>query len=416
MNETPHRILVADDERMVLEAYRHVLSFDHGFGSSDGVEALGAELFGAAAGPQRPPELDVTLCRQGDEAVAAVRRSLEEGTPFAVALLDVRMPPGIDGIQAARQIRALDDGVNIVIATAFSDIDLREIAQQIPPPDKLFHLAKPFQAPELQQLILALTARWRNDVRLMKEIAGLRRRIRTLEAEVEAKPMADRGRPPDVEGKHGILAVVGRELRRPVRVLRDLGRSLGAVTIGGQTGSGERVAEVIREQTDRLEALLDDLDTVVAPLDRKSSPDRAIVPAETVAAAIAATGVGVRTDVKGISDMPNIHGDARRIEDILIILLSWVLRRSPPQTVIRVTGDRDPVRGVLLSVGIGPDMAGEGAATRATLPDGAADDRDPVSDLVLADHLARLYEGRIETVDDPPTASLILPLHRIVTG
>ncbi|GAA3269177.1 hypothetical protein GCM10020258_41510 [Sphingomonas yabuuchiae] len=65
--------------------------------------------------------LDRHHCHQGLEAVAAVERAQAEGSPFAVAFIDIRMPPGIDGRETARRIRALDPDIHIVIVTGYSD-------------------------------------------------------------------------------------------------------------------------------------------------------------------------------------------------------------------------------------------------------------------------------------------------------
>ena len=70
---------------------------------------------------------------QGEAAIEAVRTAVAAGTPFAIVFLDVRMPPGIDGIQAAKKIRALDPNVNIVIVTASMGSELNNLDTEIPP-------------------------------------------------------------------------------------------------------------------------------------------------------------------------------------------------------------------------------------------------------------------------------------------
>ena len=91
-------------------------------------------------------------CRRGGRACAP-------GNAFAVAFLDVRMPPGTDGVNAAERIRAVDP-VNIVFVTGFSDISPEEIGRRVPPLDKLLYCQKPFHANELRQIACALSAKW----------------------------------------------------------------------------------------------------------------------------------------------------------------------------------------------------------------------------------------------------------------
>ena len=73
-------------------------------------------------------------------------RAVRDGRRFAVAFIDVRMPPGIDGRETARRIRAIDPDVQIVIVTGYSDFSPAQIARVAGPPDRLFYIAKPFTA------------------------------------------------------------------------------------------------------------------------------------------------------------------------------------------------------------------------------------------------------------------------------
>jgi diguanylate cyclase (GGDEF)-like protein len=85
-----------------------------------------------------------------------VRTRLAAGQRFDVVFLDMRMPPGHDGAWAASAIRALDPEVDIVIVTAYSDVDPGALSSRIPPAEKLFYLQKPFHAHEVRQLAVAL--------------------------------------------------------------------------------------------------------------------------------------------------------------------------------------------------------------------------------------------------------------------
>ena len=92
------------------------------------------------------------LCRCGEEAVEAVRKAVEAGSPYEVAFLDVRMPPGIDGVKAAERIRAIDPDISIVMVTGYSDVPVEEIAERVKPAGKLLVCQKPLQASEILQL------------------------------------------------------------------------------------------------------------------------------------------------------------------------------------------------------------------------------------------------------------------------
>ena len=88
--------------------------------------------------------------------------------PFAVVFLDMRMPPGPDGVWAATQIREIDPAVEIVICTAYSDVDPCEIGGMVPPEDKLSYLQKPFHPHEIRQMTIALGSKWRAERRIVR--------------------------------------------------------------------------------------------------------------------------------------------------------------------------------------------------------------------------------------------------------
>ncbi len=158
------RILVADDEQSILDEYAAILAHPKAADERRSRLAdLEAELFGPVEKEEeqpRHPEFSLCLCRQADEAVHAVEESIRDGRPFAIAFLDVRMPPGPDGVNAAERIRKLDDEINIVFVTGFSDISPEEIRTRVPPLDKLLYCQKPFHAGELRQVAYALSAKW----------------------------------------------------------------------------------------------------------------------------------------------------------------------------------------------------------------------------------------------------------------
>jgi diguanylate cyclase (GGDEF)-like protein len=182
INDAAARILVVDDEPAMLDSYRR--SFTP-LRSEDGaaLEAMAAELFGedATEAPEAAPDFALTYHNQGLDAVAEVERALAAGEPYAVAFIDVRMPPGIDGRETAKRIRALDPAVNIVIVTGYSDFAPLEIAKVAGPADKIFYVAKPFEVAEIVQTATALAARWQVDRELAATRAQLADQIVLLE-------------------------------------------------------------------------------------------------------------------------------------------------------------------------------------------------------------------------------------------
>ena len=124
-DDSPIRILVADDESRILDEYVHVLAGTGTSGHAAGaLSDLEAELFGRSEPERNGAKYELCLCRQANEAVAKVDEAVRDGRPFAIAFLDVRMPPGADGVVAAERIRKLDHQINIVFVTGYSDMPL----------------------------------------------------------------------------------------------------------------------------------------------------------------------------------------------------------------------------------------------------------------------------------------------------
>ncbi|MDH3669570.1 MAG: EAL domain-containing protein [Gammaproteobacteria bacterium] len=166
---SPLRVLIADDEAVIRESYRDILAPNSSkTPAGDKFGAMKAQLFGADTQPAERPQIEVVCCEQAEQAVDAVVQALAAGQPFAVAFLDIRMPPGKDGVWAAEQIRALDPDIEIVIVTAYSDVDPQEIAARVPPVDKLLYLQKPFHPHEVRQCVSSLGAKWRGAQSLRK--------------------------------------------------------------------------------------------------------------------------------------------------------------------------------------------------------------------------------------------------------
>ena len=179
------RILIVDDEPAMHDSYARSFAPQRG-DSEDALDAMAADLFGdddAGDGPARDEatQFALTHMHQGLDAVAAVEAAIAAGTPYAVAFIDIRMPPGIDGRETAMRIRALDPEINLVIVTGFSDFSPIEISKVAGPADKIFYIAKPFEVAEIVQTATALAKRWENDRELATARAMLSRQVVQLQ-------------------------------------------------------------------------------------------------------------------------------------------------------------------------------------------------------------------------------------------
>jgi diguanylate cyclase (GGDEF)-like protein len=175
------RILIVDDEPAMHDSYRRC--FAPAGGSDAGtLSDMAAELFGDDDATAEAATFDFVHVNQGLDAVAEVEAATAQGAPFAVAFIDIRMPPGIDGKETAARIRALDPDINLVIVTGYSDFSPIEISKAAGPADKIFYIAKPFEVAEVVQTATALTHRWQVDRELAEAIEKLKEQAVELAA------------------------------------------------------------------------------------------------------------------------------------------------------------------------------------------------------------------------------------------
>jgi len=151
------RVLIADDDEHILECYRQAFGEAEVTDYMKALDSLEAELFDPATDLAAAPDFDVVSCSQGADAITLAKEAANDGQPFDVVILDVRMPPGIDGVEAGTQIRKLDPDIEIIFVTGFSDVPLAELERRIPPPMKLHYFNKPISFMKLAEDVASIT-------------------------------------------------------------------------------------------------------------------------------------------------------------------------------------------------------------------------------------------------------------------
>ena len=177
------RVLVIDDNQAIHEDFRKVLCT-----AVDGQAALDmleAQLLGSSAAVAAP-QFDVESATQGEEGVRMAMLAVSAGRPYALAFVDMRMPPGWDGLRTIEELWRVDPAIQVVICSAHSDYEWNEVMARLNHSDKLLVLRKPFEPIEVQQCASALCQKWQNERMIRNHVASLEKvvavRTRGLEA------------------------------------------------------------------------------------------------------------------------------------------------------------------------------------------------------------------------------------------
>ena len=153
----PHRILVVDDNGAIHDDFRKILCGDT---SGDDFDEENAAFFGTASPTPDKIHFDLDFAFQGLEALELVAAAREAGRRYSVVFMDVRMPPGLDGIETTARLWEIDPDLQVVICTAYSDQSLEEIVERLGTSDRLDFLKKPFEVVDVVRCARELTARW----------------------------------------------------------------------------------------------------------------------------------------------------------------------------------------------------------------------------------------------------------------
>jgi len=163
-NNKRFRILAVDDDATILDLYKRILS------------------------PENPlptlPAFEVICCTQGDEAVDAVKKSIEDDAPYAVVFLDLNMPPGPDGHWTADEIQKLDPGINIIMVTGYRSTESGGLQTLANFSDKLLYLQKPFYRQEIIQFSTTLSTKWQAERQLLELHSELENLVEKRTAEL----------------------------------------------------------------------------------------------------------------------------------------------------------------------------------------------------------------------------------------
>ncbi len=160
------RVLIIDDNRDIHADFGKILRVAGAENAA--LAALEDALFGTETPALVQDGFELFSAYQGRDGFEMVQRAESDGRPFALAFVDVRMPPGWDGVETIRHIWQVSKNLQIIICTAFSDYSWEEITGILGEPGNLCMIHKPFDPAAVKELAVKLTGQWS----AQQEVAG----------------------------------------------------------------------------------------------------------------------------------------------------------------------------------------------------------------------------------------------------
>ncbi|MBW8782529.1 MAG: hybrid sensor histidine kinase/response regulator [Verrucomicrobia bacterium] len=275
MTSANRRILIADDLPAIHDDYKKILNPKGlALDTMAGMEEFAPHL-ATQNSPQRPP-FQIETVVQGEDAIQSVTRARAEGRPFAMVFLDVRMPPGIDGVETAERLRAIDPSLQVVLCTAYADYSFADISRRFRDSDGLLILKKPFDPVEVQQLAHALCHKWMLSEENRALMANLEARVQQRTNELEQAKGELEVALVKAESasrtKSDFLRCVSHELNTPLNGI------LGAASVIELSADAElaEMGRIVLESSERLNRLFSRI-LLYLQIDRQPSAEQHLI-------------------------------------------------------------------------------------------------------------------------------------------
>ena len=420
--EQKRRVLLIDDNRSLHEDFIKVLSA--GSDLSSDLEADEAFLFGKpkAEGPSVTFEIDSAY--QGEEGVEKVRQAQIDGRPYAMAFVDMRMPPGWDGVVTTRKIWEIDPDIQIVICTAYSDYSWKDMLDAIGAGDRMVVLKKPFEPIEAFQLAKMLTEKWWLQQLAKQKVDDLEKMVAGRTQELQASNDELLQRSEEIQYFYHTLA---HELKTPLTSAKEFVSIVAEGLAGELNETQTEYLEIARDNCSHLAIYINDLldmtrlDTGKLSLRRESVVLSKLIGRVQTMMQLEATKKKIRLSSDLDTGVSELMIDKSRIMQVLINLYNNALKFTPEGGSILVRLFRNPRKPDRVEVSVTDSGCGIDKAQLKYLfrryyqvdPTGPKELEGFGLGLYLCKELMDLHGGEIHVVSEPgkgSTFTLSLPV------
>ena len=239
------RVLVVDDNVAIHADYAKILAplmpmADPDALARPALERPASGLVSAVRNPGTSPSYEMVSAFQGRQALGCVDEAVRAGNPFALAFVDMRMPPGWDGLETIEHLWALDPALQVVICSALSDYDWHDVLERLGHPNNLLVINQPFDAIEVLQSANALTGKWHIERQLQRHLARLEDTVKLRTLNLDEKDLqlneqtrlrrlaeADLALAQKLEAVGRLAAGIAHEINTPIQYISDSVHFLG---------------------------------------------------------------------------------------------------------------------------------------------------------------------------------------------
>ncbi len=312
MTSSVKRILVVDDNESIHEDVKTLLTSPVNHDPEK--HRLEADLFGhedIESSEFGNPHYVLHDAYQGEEAIRLVDEAMEKNEPYALIFMDVRMPPGMDGISTIQKIWEKHPEIEMVICTAYSDYSWAQIVKMFGQTDHLLFLKKPFDSVAIKQIALTLTTKWELQQKSIKH-------VEMLESAREAAEAANRA-------KSEFLSNMSHEMRTPINGIMGFAEILSSQI---KDAAHDRYVQQIIRESEQLLKLINQLLDVSRIETERLKLSESEFNLEDVLVDIRHF-IYPRAEAKGLAYIEDIHtdllpplvGDATRLYQVLLCLV-----------------------------------------------------------------------------------------------